>query len=784
MPVATKRGAGLWSVLTLLFLLTPSPGSFAQNPNGDELVAADTPAARRAPGSLTRFAPSILPTLRLHRRDGAISLDGRMDDAGWATAASVSNFTEFQPTEGAKPPIDIRTRIAYDENTLFVAFEVLDDPKAIRANYSGRDQIWNDDYVGIILDPVGDGQALYFLGVNPYGIQGDSRIQANGNEDEGFDMVWESVGRITDQGYVVEMAIPFRSLRFPNKAEHEWRATFWITHPRASRSQYSWAAISRDNSCWPCQFGTLQGIENVRSGRNIEAIPTLVGAQAGALRDEEDPKSGFDNGRIRLEPSLDLKYGIRSDLTAELTLNPDFSQIESDAAQVDVNTTFALFYPERRPFFQEGADLFSSHLETMYTRSINNPLFAAKLSGRVGSTSLAFLSARDSNTPLLLPFEERSELVEAGKSTSTVLRLRRAFPDNSYMGALVTDRRLDQGGSGSTAGVDGLLRVGRTLSLQGQFVASATSELNDPSLSAGFADLQFDRGAHTAALDGESYSGHAFHVGINREARHWMFGARYRQFSPTFRADNGFIRQNDLRNVQLWQGIAIYPRGIHFIDRILPNVAVWRSWNFDNLQKRQGLDIEANFQMKAQTFAFVGYELMEERFKDVDFSGLYRFSGAASSNFSPRAGLHLFLERGIDISRNEEAPEKGRSLTVQTTVNLRPTDRLLVAPSFTYAELRNRDTGDAFFSGFILRTRLNYQATRALTLRTIVQYNDFSEQLEIDPLLTYRINPFTVFHIGSTHDLKDLASDQPDETNVFRQTARQFFFKFQYLVQG
>ena len=395
------------------------------------------------------FTPNVFPKLSIPPTDRAIVIDGTIGKAEWANAARALNFSETFPEEQAKPPIDITGYFTYDESNLYVAVYIEDDPSTIRANLSDRDQIWQDDYVGLVLDTNGDGQEVYFIAVNPLGIQGDTRISRD-NEDLGFNLVYSSEGRITESGYEVELKIPFRSLRFPDEAEQSWRATIWVTHPRDSRNTYSWSAVDRDNPCWPCQFGYLEGVQGVESGGNLEILPTLTGSQASTLNDRGDAFSGFDHGRLTAEPSLDVKYGITSDVTADASINPDFSQIEADAAQIDVNSTFALFFPERRPFFQEGSDLFDTYISTVYTRSINDPIVASKLTGRFGSTNVAYIGARDNTSPLLLPFEENSELLSAGKSFSNVLRVMHNFKNNSFVGGLVTDRRLDGGGGGST----------------------------------------------------------------------------------------------------------------------------------------------------------------------------------------------------------------------------------------------------------------------------------------------------------------------------------------------
>lgn len=733
-------------------------------------------------GDFEDFNPVVKPSLNINPVQGAIVLDGRLDDAGWRTASRFTNFSETFPDEQGKPPIDIETYITYDESNLYVAYRIKDNPSSIRANYSDRDQIWQDDYVGLALDTNGDGQEVYFIAANPLGIQGDTRISRN-DEDLGFNLVYASEGRITESGYEVEMRIPFRSLRFPQADIQSWRATIWITHPRDSRNTYSWAAMSRDNPCWPCQFGHLEGIRNVRSAGNLEFLPSLTGAQAGALRDMGDPDSGFNNGRVSAEPSLDVKYGITSGLTADVSINPDFSQIEADAAQVDVNSTFALFFPERRPFFQEGSDLFDTEIQTVYTRSINDPIVASKITGRFGATNVAYIGARDNTSPLLLPFEERSELLQGGKSLSNILRVMHNFANNSYIGGLVTDRRLDEGGGGSTFSLDASLRFLTKYRLNTQWVGSTTQETDRSELDDTVDEDRFDGGKYTKALDGESFSGNAFAVEFERDGRNWFFEFEYEQFSPTFRAENGFIRQNNQRDFTAFQGFSIYPEKIGFIDRISPRMAAGRTWNFDGLQKEDWAFGGVFVQMKGQTNAFMGYEVGRERFQGVEFSGLREFDLFVGSNFSQAINIGLELESGLSIARNVDEPELGKSLGFSAFGTFRPTSRLSFRPQFTFSRLKDRDTGEEFFSGYIARTRINYQFSRRFFLRTVVQYNDFAERLEIDPLVTYRINPFTAFYVGSTHDYDTFPGRTDDASRFLYRSERQFFFKFQYLIR-
>lgn len=756
------------SVACFAFLVLVAPASARQS-----AVISDDAAS---------FEPNILPELTIPRVDSPVKLDGLMDEPSWAAAGVATNFSETYPGEMTRPPIDIEVRTLYDEKNLYLFYTITDDPSAIRAHMSDRDAIWQDDYVGLILDPNKDGATRYFIAANPFGIQGDTRMSRD-DEDVTFDLIYDTAARITDTGYQVEFAIPFRSLRFPAGDVQSWAATFWITHPRSSRNTYSWAAMDRDNPCGSCQFGTLNGISGVVAGKNLEILPSFTTTQFGSLADAGDPQSAFDNARVQVEPSLNVKYGITSDLTADLTVNPDFSQIEADAAQIDVNTRFALFFPEQRPFFQEGADLFDTWLQTVYTRSINDPIVATKFTGRFGRTSVGYIGGRDNTTALLLPFEEGSSVVpDAGRSISNIVRVQHNLPGDSFVGALATDRRLDEGGSGSTFAVDGLVRFATNYQFEGQVAGSRTVEANSSELSAGLGDDTFDGGNHTIALDGESYNGWATYLSLERDSRYWDFNLDYYGTSPTFRADNGFVTQNNSHRLIAWTGATIYPQN-SFVDRIYPGIEAARVYNFDGVRKDEWLGVMLNAQMKRQTHVSINAFVSNELYRGIEFEGIRSLEFNISSNFSDAVGAEFWIGGGRTIARNLETPELGRRLDGGMFLRIRPTQRLVLSPTINFSRLRDLETGDNFFSGYIFRMRTNYQFTRRFFARAIVQYNDFTKRLEVDPLFTYKVNAYTAVYLGSTHDLDTYPRSNDPTAEFFRQSNRQLFFKLQYLFR-
>ena len=424
------------------------------------------------------FQPVYKPTLEVSKTNQAINIDGILDDVVWKTASKATNFVERNPGDMVKPEVKTEAFITYDDEYLYVAFACYDDPSTIRATMCQRDQFYSDDAVCLLVDTYGEATWAYQFYVNPYGVQKDNLWTSVQGEDSGFDLVWKSAAQITEHGYQVEMAIPFSSLRFPSKDVQSWKMDFWRNRPRESFNQYSWAAYDRNEQCWPCQWGTVGGFKNVSPGKGLEILPTIVANQSGALTDLSNPISNFDSKKIDGEISLGGKYSVSSDVTIEAYYNPDFSQIEADADQIDVNTTIALYNPERRPFFQEGSDLFRTLFNSFYTRTVNDPLYAAKLTGRREGFSFGFMSALDENTPYMIPLDERGELVLAGKSYVNVLRAVKSFGQNSRTGFIISDRRFEGDGYGTVVGLDGDIRLTKNYSIIGQALYTWTKEPN------------------------------------------------------------------------------------------------------------------------------------------------------------------------------------------------------------------------------------------------------------------------------------------------------------------
>lgn len=741
-------------------------------------------AAIRAQG--TEFTPTYHPGLTVSETTGHIKIDGHLNDAGWSGAARADNFAEHYPGDQTRPPVETETYITYDDKNLYVSFVCHDDPGRIRASICERDKILNNDYVKLCLDTYGGAALAYVFYANPYGVQGDAIWASAGGEEFGYDLIWESAGVITDSGYQVEMAIPFTSLRFSRDEAQIWKADFFRNHPREVQSEYSWAAYDRDENCWPCQWGTVSGIQGVAPGRGIEITPAVVGYQSGALVNTGDDLDSQEF--VNDDPSGDLsmwaKYGLSSNATVEMTLNPDFSQIEADAGQVDVNTTFALSYPERRPFFQEGNDIFRTSIRTLYTRAINDPEFAGKATVRSGRTSLGYLVARDRQSPVYLPSEERSFGLQTGGSTSNILRLKQAVADASHIGLTVTDQRFDGGWSNSTITSDGRLRITPSLRAAYQVAASYVSEPNDAELTMSIPDPDslWDE-EHTRALDGESYTGTQSYASMTWWTSTWNASLSYIDASPTFHHYVALIRQNHYRNIGTVIGRFVRPESGLF-ETINPHIRGESEWNWHGKNKytRYELCLWTRLR-KAQASLYSQYVGQSENFGGRQYNGTWYVYQDATLSLGDPVQLFAAVTYGQRVARRYNT--LGEMLDLNLSLDLKLSNRVLIQQWLDYAEASDTESGEELYNGFIWRTRLNYQVSRPLAIRFVAEYDDFYKTWRIDPLLTYRLNPFSVLYAGVTGTFQRMETIDLNGRGSYstRLTSRQFFMKLQYLFQ-
>ena len=712
------------------------------------------------------------PVLEITRVQNAIIIDGDLTEIEWGQARGTDYFLEIDPGENITPPEKTEVKVAYDGQNLYVAFWAFADPKDIRASFQKRDQAWMDDWVAIFLDTYGDANTGTMIGANPYGIQMDAKNNGGGNDDPTFDLVYESKGKITDKGYQVEMAIPFSSLSFPNKDVQEWKIGFYRSLPREKRSQILWGGFDRTNPCFLCQMGTLKGIQGIKQKGSFEFLPAIVGSQAAELDQNNTLKKGTAAG----EASLGIKYSLSSDRVIELTINPDYSQVEADEEQVDVNTTFALFFPEKRPFFNAGNDLINTWINAIYTRSINNPIASGRMINRGQKNSWYLLSAMDEDSPYIIPGEEQSFSLLGGRSISNIFRFRRTLEEASHFGILATDRRMvNSDGSGSVVGFDTRYKFNKTYQVELQTLFSKTQEPTDFLLVSNetFGDN------NTFTFDGESFTGNAFELEFRRETEHWGLETGYDHKTPTFRADNGFISNNNQRRVYL-QSFWVYTPD-KLISKIVGGFHTGVEYNFEGEKKSRYTAFFGNVVLPRQTRLNVNITVIPfNRFNNIDLENLWDLRVNMNSHFNKSLALGGSFSKGVNTVTFLDIPEKGSSISFSLWTRLKISDRFQVGGTYEKQQMTTLDKKEEYYSGYLAGIRVNYQYNQALSFRLLGQYNDFSQTFQLQPLLSYQPSPFTIFYIGLTSNqvANGLSMNSLQESQT---SSSQLFIKLQYL---
>lgn len=396
--------------------------------------------------ALLPVAAAAAPTVTIGRATGPIHLDGRLDEPSWADAPAVDDFVQYQPAPGGPAPGRTVVRFLQDDDTLYVSAVVSGADYEVRAHISPREDLFVDDQIGLYLDPFGDARTGVILYVNPYGIQQDIRY-AYGQWTMSWSTVFRCEGQLTDDGYVIELAIPFRSLRAPPpRAEGQTWGVMVTRKVPALGTKYAFPPMVPRHPRLFEQAARLVGVRPPGRGTGTELLPVLatqlpsVAAPGGGL--QPDPAAGLST---RLRPGLELRQGIGPALGLAATVNPDFSQVEGDVLEIDLNQRFAFYYPEQRPFFLDGVDSFQDAADTLYTRSVVSPIGGLKLSGQAGRLGLGALSAIDTAPGASVhergaPGFSAAELEDAWVATSFA-RARQDLADNGYIGFTAADKR-------------------------------------------------------------------------------------------------------------------------------------------------------------------------------------------------------------------------------------------------------------------------------------------------------------------------------------------------------
>jgi hypothetical protein len=706
-------------------------------------------------------------SITIRKVEGSIVVDGDVSDSGWSKASRVENFLEFSRSDNAAPPVRTTAWVTYDDRYFYVAFRNDDpQPASIRAPFVDRDQVAADqDFVSVILDTQNDRRSAFEFKMNPRGVQTDDIYnEAISAYDLAPDFFFQTASSITENGWNAEMRIPLSSLRYRDEGVQSWGIILIRNYPRDFRYVMTSTRLPKGRSCYLCHASTLDGLTDLPRGGHITIAPYST-----AAREEKRVGSGLSADPVRGDTGLDLKWSLSSKMTVDATLNPDFSQIESDIPQVSVNSRFAFSYPEKRAFFLEGVDLLTTPMRAVYTRSIASPAWGIRATGQTGSTAWTLLAAEDrGGGATVLPGAEGSSLVRRDyRSLALIGRARKAI-GSSFAGVLFTARESEGGGHNRVFGPDFLWKLTGADKLQGQYLFSSTTNPVRPDLSPQF--------------DGRSANGHASRLVYNRDTSRYDVFAHSIDYSKGFRADNGFIPWAGLHGNFFEVGGHLYPkRG--FASYVRPYIGIGRETAW------RGGGIGLYFEGKYGTSGWIGYHPIDQE----------RVGGTFTRRFTTfDAHLQATLSRHFpSISLDGTYGERvdyanariGRGGSVTFTSSVRPTTHLEGALNVTHEWL---DVDAAtLYTADIERLKLSYVFDQRSLARVIVQKSntDRTTWLYADPvsprdgdltlsaLYGYRINWQTTFYVGYG-DFRIL-----DESNRFAQMNRSLFMKASYAFQ-
>ena len=729
--------------------------------------AQTTPPAQSAPAPQ---APR--PTLTIPR----VQTPPKFEDylpGGSHPGAAVTTFLQRDPKDLEPATEKTTAYLSYDDGHLYVGF-VCDakDRAKIRAHMEKREAVFSDDIVGVMIDTFLDKQRAYMFFVNPLGIQADGVTTAGSGDDLSFDTDWHSEGRVTDAGYVAWMAIPFKSLRFPSDAAgtQRWGLALFRQIPASDEADF-WPGITNKLNGFIAQFGVVDGMTGVSPGRNIQMIPYGTFARARFL---DFGKSGYVS-RTDTRAGVDVKAVARDALTFDFTLNPDFSQVESDDPQVTVNQRFEVFFPEKRPFFLENSDIFDDTPSTLlFSRRIRDPQFGGRMTGKVGNWALGVVTADDR-----APGRPTAEGGDGSghRAFDTAVRVRNDFGE-SRVGFLGTARTF--GATSNYVGsADARIRLSKQWVVTGQAVGSSTT-----------------------SSTGQRTSGASAFADVSRSGRQFSYTLTYFDVSPHFTSPLGFFPRVDYRQLTDFFALRWFPKKGPIIS-FGPDSFVQGTWNYAGTLEDWTVRLPFQVNFKGQTSLFGRHALISETVGGVT---LRQREDVLQVNTS----YLRWLEVSVSVSHGTRpnyfpaggaAPYLATYTDLFSGVTVRPTSALLIEETYLYSRLTARAGGPGsgqIFSNPIFRTRVNYQFSREWSLRAILDSNaltpntslvgfDRSRHRGVDLLLTWLAHPGTAIYVGYTDGYDNLRVDpvtgiQPT-LNALASTGRQIFVKSSWLVR-
>ena len=696
----------------------------------------------------------LFAALTIAKLQGSIVIDGDLSDSGWEHALRVTEFLENNRGDNAAPPVETVAWLTYDDRYLYVGFRCADPHiAALRAPFVDRDQVLPDqDYVVVTLDTQNERRAAISFKVNPRGVQADSVVNdADGTEDFSPDFFFDSAAKIGSDSWTAEMRIPLSALRYPDRDPQSWGVILARNFPRDFDYIMRSTRLPRGRNCYVCYATSLEGLSGLPHGGHL-----IVAPYTSAARDEQWSDTQLSTQQMNSNVGADLKWSASPKLTLDATINPDFSQIESDVPQVSANARFALSYPEKRAFFLEGVDLLSTPMKIVYTRSITAPAWGIRATGQAGSTAYTLLAAEDrGGGTLILPGPEGSTSVPQDfRSLAVIGRARTSF-GNSFAGLLFTDREVQGGGYNRVLGPDFLLKIDGADRLLGQVLVSDTSG---------------------------SGKGDAAKFSYTRDTRKYDIWSQYFDYSRRFRADNGFIPAAGVHGTDVEIGGHLYP-GRGFASYVRPFIGGGDEYAWRGVYT--GIYFEGRFGISG----WFGYHPADADRINGKFTPSYSYTEfhykAAPSRVWPAVTVD-----GVYGERADYVNDRiGHGGSFVITTSLRPSTHMELAASITHEWLDIES--EPLYTADVDRLKATVVFTSRSLARLIVQHSntDRTTWLYSDPvsprdadftlsaLYGYRLNWQTTFYVGFG-DYRLL-----DETYRLQPSQRSVFMKASYAFQ-
>jgi hypothetical protein len=755
-------------------------------------VAAGPPAFAQAASSPQTERQKIeAPRFNISRATSKIKIDGMLDEPAWQTATVIPLPFEWQPGDNIPAPVKTECLVTYDTHNFYVAFRCYDpEPRKIRAHLMDRDdsdRLVLDDHVNFMIDAFNDERRGFEFRVNPLGVQADANFsESEGYEDFSWDAIWDAAGKITDWGYAIEVAIPLNQLRFKKTAGPQtWGFSAERSWPRDARHRITSHVRSRNVACVICQINKLTGFEGITPSRNIELNPTLTGTRTDAMDMAEYPDGALEKGKEKIDPGLTAKWGLTPNLILNATANPDFSQVEADVAQLAINRRFALFYPEKRPFFLEGADFFLTPFQAVFTRTVADPAWGAKMTGKVGRTAMGFFAAQDEITNLVFPANQGSAQGSLEqRAYGGVFRLRQDVGRMSTIGVLYTGRA-GEGYSNQVGGVDGFLRFDQRNSLTFQYLHSETDYPLETAVAFGQPETRF--------------GGNAINVGYQFWSRGWIANAQFQDLSSGFRADYGFIPRVDMRDFlgtvfrQFWGK----PGGWFNLIRI----GFQGELTYDHGDDGRGA-------MLTDRNLIVGLLYQGQLETQVNVHGIFSrtfFDGAYFDTADALLDFHIrpFSGSEFGLSGTAGSAVDFQNSRLADVLSLGPRVSLNIGRHFNITASHDYErlslSGRTIYAANLMQGKFIYNFSVRAFVRAILQYQDVrrNPDLYVSPvdarsqgiftqfLFSYKLNPRTVLFLGYSDN--SLGGNFESSLGLaavdITRTSRSFFLKVSYAWQ-